>query len=803
MLVLLLTLLVALAAPQRPVSIQSIEDAEAISDPRALNRAGDHWLAEDADLARALFTRAQEQEEITRYLRYREGLKEALILERLGEHEAAAVEYRAGFESDIHTTLLVLRILSHHPDREALFAEGVAQVKALVEQAKAGENAQIYTTKKGAPRYLEVIPDDEALDALRQGTLKYCYIDNLDLSAVPAEEIPEVISLSRCVVGSIRIPDKAIGTLNLRAIVLGPVDIGKTWSGAVNKSVLLASSRFENIMFRESVFLGPVNAQGVNVGGRVAYFVMSIFEDNADFRDTAFSGMADFRFSVFGHGASFKGSRMSDAVYFGGSRYLDDTSFYGMYSEQDVFFNSVTFEGAAAFDRCEWTRGATFENSLFKGPVTFHSSTLGGRLNMSRTIVEDTLLVKEMSLSGMDFIGSWLQGDAAFTDVVFDGKVRFSLDDITRAQHLESPTELLAMYRDYQGDKDAEEPLTTASSYGVEHVDDLIARIDGNISFANSMFKGFVIFERVQFGQPGKKTSAEFYNTQFKGESHFERTEWFSDADFTTIFGNELSFYEATFHRMFSMDDANVFGRVNMADAVFTETANLSFYEAEILTLQIDRAQLERDDGTRRMFYDDCTAGRIDREDIRIKRLVRRRGELTDAEIKDTCYSRLLDEYILLKQSFGDRGMVPSEDWSYWWFKHHELMQRIRHGETWSDRAGAVLSYPLFELAFGWGVRLSNLGFTSLFITVLFAVLYRVFCPETVVAYGGNDVPMKEIPWHGLLYISLQTLGAFNTGWDFGEDEKHVFQYLNTVETFLGIVILTFFVGAYTRMILA
>ncbi len=803
MLILLLTLLVALAAPQRPVSIQSIEDAAQVDDPRALNRAGEHWLTERPELARALFTRAQEQEEITRYLRYGDGLKEALILERMGDSVGAAAAYRAGFADDLHTTLLVLRILSNHPDREALFAEGVARVHALVAQAKSGEPAQIYTTSRGEPRYLEVIPDAAVLDALHQGTLKYCYIDILDLSEVPPEALPEEISLSRCIIGSVRIPDRAIGALNIRAIVLDRVDIGKTWSGEVNKSVLRPPSTFENIMFRESVFLGPVNAQGVTVSGRVAYFALSVFEDSADFRDTIFSGMADFRFSVFGHGASFKGSRMSDAVYFGGSRYLDDTSFYGMYSEQDVYFNSVTFEGAAAFDRCEWARGATFENSVFRGPLTFHSSTLGGRLNMSRTIVEEDLLIKEMSLSGMDFIGAWLKGDASFTDVVFEGKVRFSLDDITRAQHLDSPVELLSMYRDYQGDKDAEEPLTTRSSYGVEHVDDLIARIDGNLSFANSMFKGFVIFERVQFGQPGRETTAEFYNTQFKGESHFERTEWFSHADFTTIFGNELSFYEATFHGMFSLDDANVFGRVNMADAVFTEAANLSFYEAEILTLQIDRSQLERDDGTRRMFYDDCVAGRIDRDDIRIQRLLRQSGALTDAEIQDTCYSRLLDEYILLKQSFGDRGMVPSEDWSYWWFKHHELLQRIRYGESLPARVGAALLYPVFELAFGWGVRLSNLGFTSLFITVLFAILYRVFCPRTVVAYNGDDVRMEDIPWHGLLYISLQTLGAFNTGWDFGEDDNHAFQYLNTIETFLGIVILTFFVGAYTRMILA
>ena len=198
------------------------------------------------------------------------------------------------------------------------------------------------------------------------------------------------------------------------------------------------------------------------------------------------------------------------------------------------------------------------------------------------------------------------------------------------------------------------------------------------------------------------------------------------------------------------------------------------------------------------MFYDDCVNGHFDREDIRLRR-VQQHGDLTDDEIGDLCHSRVLDEYILLKQSFGDRGMVKDEDWSYWWFKHHELFQRIHHSGSFREKVGAAMLCPIFELAFGWGVRLGNLAF----ITVLFAILYRLFCPSTVVTYGGDDVAMREIPWHGLLYISLQTLGAFNTGWDFGEDDNHAFQYLNTLETFLGIVILTFFVGAYTRMILA
>ena len=89
----------------------------------------------------------------------------------------------------------------------------------------------------------------------------------------------------------------------------------------------------------------------------------------------------------------------------------------------------------------------------------------------------------------MDFIGAWLQGDTSFIDVNFDGKVRFSLDDITRAQHLDSPTNLLPMYRDYQGDKDADTDLTTNNSYGVEHVDD---RIDGNLFLRKLRLQGLL-----------------------------------------------------------------------------------------------------------------------------------------------------------------------------------------------------------------------------------------------------------------------------------------------------------------------
>ncbi|NOY25302.1 MAG: hypothetical protein GXP62_05465 [Oligoflexia bacterium] len=803
----------ATASPSdKHAGIQTLDDANGVEDPRRLLAAADSWRDQgDVDLARDLYGLALDRAELSRYLHPRPMLRQALILERLGRLDEAADQYRAGFADDIQTTLQVLRIASVHPDRDALVAEGIAEIRDRVARAKAGQRVPIYTTKKGEPRYLTVIPDDRVIDELRAGggRLKYCYIDHLDLSKAAAPELPDLVILSRCIIGQVSIPDRDLGTLVLRSIVLGDVDIGKTWEGAVNRSRTIPASRVNEIAFRDGIFLGHVNLQDVHVSGRNALFALAVFEGQADFRDTVFAGTSDFRFSVFGQGANFKGAHMTDAVYFGHSRYLRPVTFRGMFSEQDVFFNSAEFDDAANFDRCEWVRGATFENSIFHGPVSFNASRLGERLNMSRAVFDDTLSMKEMQLRGMDLLGTWLQGDASFQDVQFDGKVRFALDDITRRQNLEHPDRLLSLYRDYQGDKDAQAPLTTRSSYGVGQVDDLTARIDGNISFANSIFTGFTIFRGVTFGRPGGDTSAEFYNTQFKGESHFERTNWNSKADFTTIFANELSFLEATFQDTLILDDANIAGRAVLTDATFSPGATLSLYGSEIASLQIARDQVVETSGwswlwqaseTHRLFYQQCAQGHFDPTDPRIQR-IQREGTLSDTEIRQICTDRLVDEYVSLKQSFGDRAMTSDEDWAYWWIRHTETVASRTFGGALGVAAWAI-KWPLFELAFGWGVHLGNLAWTSLAICWLFAMIYRVFCPDSVMAYNGADVPVREISFWGLFYISLQSFGAFNTGWDFGKDDGRL-QYINTVQTFIGVIVLTFFVGAYTRMILA
>lgn len=797
------------AAPAPP-RIQAEADAVGVQDPVALIRAG-AWHLEhgNPDLARALFGLSLEREEMALYFGKQAELREARMLELLGDFPGAEGQYRLMMEKDPLHTALALRIASIHPDRDRLFAEVVERVKGLVARAKAGDRAvPIFVTSKGEPRYLEVIPDGEVLARLAafnagddKAKPKYCYIERLDLSGVDPATIPARLDFERCILGSVFIPDAKLNTLVIKGFVLGKFDVGKSWEGEVNKSKTRPGSRFVDLTTRETVFLGPANFQDVTISGRKAAFPLTVFEGGADFRGARIAAAADFRFSVFGEGANFKRARLEKAVYFGNTRFRKETRFTELFSEQSVYFDSARFEAPVHFDACEFNHGATWENATFSDTVSFTASKVRGRLNMSRATFAGTLSMKEVSLGGMDFIGAQLNADAGFVDAHIDGKVRFSLDDVTRARSLTDPGPLLPLYRDYQGDEDAEAPLATSTSYGVETVDDLTARVTGNLSFANTVFGGFVIFERVTFGTPGQESTAEFYNTQFGGETHFERTTWYSAADFTTMYAEELALNEAVFHRTLLLDDANVPGRVTLTDATFADDATISFYGAQISNFQVSRQQIEDEHGGRRLWYERCALG--DDEvagDIRFRRQAMT-GPVDPHAFRVACYDRAIDEYISLKQSFGDRAMTDDEDWSYWWIKHHETFAAVAGGGL-AAWIALPVRFVVFELAFGWGVRLGNLGITALIVCVVFAWIYKRFCPDTVMSYNGGDVAVRDIPWVSMFYISLQSLGGFNTGWDFGETDNRM-RYLNTAQTFTGVIILTFFVGAYTRMILA
>lgn len=774
-----------------------------VEDPRALGDLAREALTEGrTDDARGLYARMLDHEEVSNYIEIKGTLRKAIVLERMGDLAGAAALYRQSIDEDVLRTVQVLRVVSEHPENEALVQEAYAHVRALVAKAKAGEEAVIYVTSKGEKRMLEVMTTEQVLAMAREGKqAQYCYVEDLDLSEV---ELPDSIQMSRCVLGRIYAPNRSFNKLMLRGFVLGDVDLGKVWTGEVNKSKILAPSTFKDIVFRETVFLGRANFDGVRVDGGRAYFPLAVFEGTAQFKGVEFSGVTEFRFASFAKGANFAHARLHAPVYFGGSRYHADTVFTNLYSERTVYFNDAVFEAKVTFDDCEWQRDATFENARFLGPTDFDTTKVLGTLNLSRAVFEAPVAIKNLHMGDLHAFGVWFKADAWFTDSIVDGRAQFSLDDVTRRAYGDKLPELLAQYRSYQGDEDADQPLVTTTSYGVMSPDDLTARFDANMSFANSEFRGYTVFEGVTFGREGETHDASFVNAQFLGETHFERSHWWSLADFSTIFGPEVSFNEARFERALILDDVNIQGRLSLVDATFADDADLSFYSTEIRSFAIDPDQVNGTNGEpHRLFYERCATGRpFDRNDVRIQRL-QRDGKLTDDELATACFANLHDELIALKGTYDDAAMVEDADTTYWWMRHYATREKLWYGNPLTRLWAAGVEVVVFEWMFGWGVRLGNIGIAAVAFAGLFAVLYRVLCPDSVLELNGEPTKIRDIPWPSLLVLSAQSMLSMNIGWDLAEESDPRFRVLVTVEVWVGVLLVTFLVAAYTRMILS
>ncbi len=798
------------ALEQRPPMVQAVEDIEGIEDPAILDRAGRYHLAADnRDLARACFEASLLREELNHYTQLtRRDAFQALVHERMGETAEAEAAWQAGIEKDLHYNYLFCWLLSRAEDKSARLDAMRAEVLRRVEAAKAGESPHWYTTKKGASRKLELIDQDELVQRAQEvadgkaKNIRYVYVPEVDLATMP----PDLkVQISRSVVGSLRgYGAVRTASFGFNGVIVDELYLGKKWLGTVNLSASIPPAKLGEVFLTDLIVMPDAHLEGVQFQGRNASFVFTIFEGEADFSAVGVQRAVDFRYSLFNKGANFRRAVFEGPVHFGHATFGGQADFSTMVSTtRRVYFNSMRFDDKALLEGVDWRQGGTLEDSTFSGPLVMSRGRFGARMNLSRARMHGGIEAREMVSDGMDFFGVELGGSSDFTDSVFDGHVRFSPDEVTYRDFTGRLDDLAKLYKMYQGDEDATEDLTNRTAYGVESIDDLTAYLPGNLSFANVMFQEFCQFQRVVFGEEGGGGSSNFYNAQFRGETHFERAVFHNDADFTTIFANELGLNDATFHGRVLLDDANVPGRVTMGGARFAGDADLSLYGAQITRFHISKDQLQIKKGRHRLFYEQCARGKLENveQDPRIERAMAsyRQGE-SRPDIVDLCYERLAEDFNVLGNAFAERGMAQDEDWAYWYSRHHETMHGLFHGGL-GTRIGAFVRWFLFEMLFGWGVRLQNLGLAALFVVLLFGVLYKWVTPEAQIEFNGFDTSFRHLTYPQSIFVSLMSMLSMDIGWDIGRNKG--FRWLNVTEVVLGIIILTFFVGAYTRLVLA
>ena len=119
-----------------------------IEDPRRFEELADAALeAGKTDEARDLFGRMLDRQEAKKYLGYRDVLRDALVLERMGDVEGSAAKYREAFGDDVLRAVQVLRILSVHPDRDAIATEGIDWVRGHLRALHLASHKSFHTPR--------------------------------------------------------------------------------------------------------------------------------------------------------------------------------------------------------------------------------------------------------------------------------------------------------------------------------------------------------------------------------------------------------------------------------------------------------------------------------------------------------------------------------------------------------------------------------------------------------------------------------------------------------------------------------
>jgi hypothetical protein len=141
--------------------------------------------------------------------------------------------------------------------------------------------------------------------------------------------------------------------------------------------------------------------------------------------------------------------------------------------------------------------------------------------------------------------------------------------------------------------------------------------------------------------------------------------------------------------------------------------------------------------------------------------------------------SDLGEQYCSLKHWFSDAGKLKEEDMAY-----------FHMNDCFSDSA---IYKAIFGTIFGWGVRLTNILMSSLFIMTLFFGVY-IWIGMTPI----TSLTVAIQSFFGILLDPIFEVGIMSNNQEFTQE----INWWITVESVLGIFFITILVGAYVRKML-
>lgn len=164
---------------------------------------------------------------------------------------------------------------------------------------------------------------------------------------------------------------------------------------------------------------------------------------------------------------------------------------------------------------------------------------------------------------------------------------------------------------------------------------------------------------------------------------------------------------------------------------------------------------------------------------------------------------RLEEQFDVLRSIYGSNGELKEEDAAYYKRMHYKNISDMQDASL-KLKPKFWMKYLLYEKVFGWGVDLPRIVFSTLVVVVIFAMIYYsmfLVSPDLTISWDNSLVQGTEIGlWKSLVFAFQTTFSAVLGDWaPIGSGAIKIPMTINAV---LGVLFVTFLIGAYGRKML-
>ena len=598
-----------------------------------------------------------------------------------------------------------------------------------------------------------------------------------------------------------------------------------------------------------------------SVFGSIIGFHQSLLYENVTIRHCRIGHQLQFSKSLFHNDLVLENIEITDGLFLDNSIakkniILDNCTIKSLYArllncngnitlntlfiKSDLYFTQAVFHSNVDISDVTVNKNAYFYNAKFLSDVFYRDLKIENTAYYMEVEHNKVVLFDMCNINNSFFIGTTFKEDVEFENVIFSGYCFFAFDEGFISKALERGGEI-DQYLSY-------------------------TKFNKRVDFTNSSFKGTAIFDRCLFNNVATFYNTQFYAETHFDFAIFKNIANFT----TCFCDTEITFNNAIFENALILDDSIINYRANFINSEFVDgKSSISFDNAVIGFFNIKRHQIEEEDKKMelnkwdfmivpfifkflryvlgfakrsKIYHEGILLGhrkinkhifkrRIAKKEFNsdveeimsskeiespLKQLLeqkRRRikkencSDKTDFK-KDKIYlcKNLIDNYLILKNSYRRRGLHADEDWAYYNLMKYKSRLEIfennkRNGFFKLNNIYTLFKILIFEKIFGWGVKVSHIFLSSIFVILLMTFTFPFLHGEWKNSLFVETKLSSDMGIFHSFWFSIQNFIGFFMG-SYAPKSSGDLLIASSIETFVGSILLLFMIFLYIRKLM-